>query len=141
MKREQVKLIFLMIIIAVMLPLLNRVLKESNNMPFISLKAEDVESIDLYLQPPDKKIIVNNKEKIQDIVRELNKLIIKKEESPRIDYNVQLVSYTINKNNKKNYEIKIYSPYIVIDGEIFKADYEICDVLNLLGNDLIENSK
>lgn len=141
MKKEQVKLIFVMIIIAVMLPLLNRVLKESNNMPFMSLKAEDVKNIDLYLQPPDKKIIVDNAEKIQDIVSELNKLIIKKEEAPRIDYNVQLVSYTINKNNEKNYEIKIYSPYIVIDGEIFKADYEICDVLNLLGNDLIESSK
>lgn len=139
MKKEQVKLILLMIIIAIVLPLFNQFLKTNNNMPFKSLKAEDVKSIGLYLQPPDKKIIIDDTEKIQYIVYEINKLITEKEESPKIDYSVQLVSYTINKNDEKNSEIKIYSPYVIIDGEVFKADYEICDILNLIGNDLIQN--
>lgn len=138
MKKQQIYSILLVLIIVLMLPLFNQLLNNSN-MPFRSLKAEDIKSIDLYLQPPNKGVAIDDEKNIQDIVDVLNKLVVKAEESSKVDG--QVVTYTLNKNNGDSVEVKIYSPYVIIDEKIYKADYEVCDVLNLLGNDLLENNK
>lgn len=138
MKKQQVYSILLVLIIVFMLPLFNQLLRNSN-MPFKNLKSDDIKSIDLYLQPPNKGVAIDDEKNIQDIVDALNKLVVKAEESSKVDG--QVVIYTLNKNNGDIVEVKIYSPYVIIDEKIYKADYEICDVLNLLGNDLLENNK
>ncbi|HBB29636.1 MAG TPA: hypothetical protein DC000_10415 [Clostridiales bacterium] len=138
MKKQQIYSILLVLIIVLMLPLFNQLLSNSNT-PFRSLKAEDIKSIDLYLQPPNKGVAIDDEKNIQDNEDALNKLVVKAEESSKVDG--QVVTYTLNKNNGDSVEVKIYSPYVIIDEKIYKADYEICDVLNLLGNDLLENNK
>lgn len=140
MKKQQIYSILLVLIIVLMLPLFNELLSNSNT-PFKDLQVEDIESIDLHLQPPNKNTVIIDKKNIQAIIDELKKLVVKNEESPKVDTSGQLVSYTLNKNNKDKVEIKISSPYVIIDGKIYKANYEICDVLNLLGNELLENYK
>ena len=140
MKKQQIYSILLVLIIVLMLPIFNKLLKNTN-MPFKNLKLEDVKSIDLYLQPPNKEIVINNEKNIKDIVDALTKLVIKTEESPKVDYSGQLVTYSLNKNNGDSVKVKVYSPYVIIDEKIYKANYEICDVLNLLGNDILEKNK
>lgn len=140
MKKQQIYSILLVLIIILILPLFNQLLGSSNT-PFKNLKVEDVKSIDLYLQPPNEGITITNEETIKNIIYELNKVTLETEESPNIDYSSQLVTYTINKNSDESVEIKIYSPYILIDEKIYKANYQICDILNILGNDLLEKSK
>jgi len=138
MKKQQIYSILLVLIIVLMLPLFNQLLS-SSNMPFRSLKAEDIKSIDLYLQPPNKGIVIEDEKNIQDIIDALNKLAVEAEKSSNVDG--QVVAYTLHKNNGNSVEVKICSPYVLINEKIYKADYEICDVLNLLGNDLLENNK
>lgn len=139
MKKQQIYSILLVLIIVLVYPMLNQLLN-SPNIPFKNLKVENIKSIDLYLQPPDKGIAIDDKNSIKDVVETLNKLVIKTDDSPNIDYNGQLVIYTLNKNNGDTVELKVCSPYVIIDEKIYKANYEICDVLNILGNDLLDTS-
>lgn len=140
MKKQQIYSVLLVLIIVLMFPLFNQHLSNSNT-PFKNLQAKDIVSIDLLLQPPNKSTVIIDEKNIQVIVETLNKLVLKNEESPKVDTSGQLVSYTLNKNNKDKVEIIISSPYAIIDGKIYKVNYEICDVLNLLGNELLENYK
>ena len=139
MKKQQIYSILLVLLIVLVYPMLNQLLN-SPNIPFKNLKVENIKSIDLYLQPPDKGILIEDKININNILETLNKLVIKTDDSPNIDYSGQLVIYKINKNNGDTVELKVCSPYVIIDEKIYKANYEICDVLNLLGNELIENN-
>lgn len=136
MKKQQIYSILLVLLMILILPLISQMMKGSN-IPFKNLKVEDIKEIELYLNPPDKQTIINDKEKVQSIVETLNTVVINKEESPNVDYDSQLVSFTLNKANDEIVTIKVYSPYIIIDEKIYKSDYETCDVLNLLGNDLL----
>ncbi len=138
MKKEQIYTVIMVLMVILMLPLLNQLMGNSN-MPFKSLKVEDIKDIGLNVQPPNKSNTITDIKHIQEIVEALNILAVTEEESAKVDYSAQLVAYTLNKNDGSSVEIKIYSPYLIIDEKIYKSSYEKCDTLNLLGNDLINN--
>ena len=137
MKKQQIYSILLVLMLVLLLPLISQIMS-GPNMPFKNLKVDDVKEVELFLNPPNRKTVINDKDKIQGIVEVLNTVIIKEQKSSNVDYDSQLVSFMIIRASGESEIIKVYSPYIIIDEKIYKSDYETCDILNLLGNDFLD---
>lgn len=105
--------------------------------PFKSLKLEDVETVELLVQPPNTVTEVIESTQIQELIEVLHRVIIYEKDESWRDYNGQYVQYTIKKKNTENITIGAYNPFLIIDGIGYKTEYQPCKDLNNLANSII----
>jgi hypothetical protein len=105
--------------------------------PFKSLKLEDVETVELLVQPPNTMTEIIESTQIQELIEVLHRVIIYEKDESWRDYNGQYVQYTIIKKSTENITIGAYNPFLIIDGIGYKTEYQPCEDLNNLANSII----
>lgn len=108
---------------------------KSGTKPFSELKAEDISSVSVNCMPPDKTVQTEDKEKIESLVKALNKVVIYEEDEK--EYAGQSVTFTINKTDGSQIKINAYNPQIIIDGVKYVAKHDPCEELSSIGNEWI----
>ncbi len=133
MKKWIITSLFILLTITILI-----VINISGEKPLKDLKVKDIEKVEVFLQPPNIKKEVTDKEQIQKLVETLNRIVIYKKNNSWGNYNGQFVQYTITKKNGEIIKWGDYNPYIVLNGVGYKAKYQPCEELNALANKIIE---
>lgn len=111
-------------------------LKESDPVqPFQDLKAEDIVDASVELLPPGETVEVEDLEKLAALLREA---VIYQEDNSYSGYAGQAVTFTLTMADGTETRIMAYTPFLVIDGVGYRAEYEPCEALNAYANQLLE---
>jgi len=124
----------------IVIPLIVLLLLQKGDKPFESLKSEDVEKIELLVNPANKITEITKKEQINKIINTLNKIVKNEVDSSWGSYNGQYIQYTIIKKNNEIIKIGVLSPFVTIDGIGYKLTNNVCEELNDLANSIIDNN-
>lgn len=100
--------------------------------PFEALTSDEIASVTLNCMPPDKTVETDDRDKIDELVKVLNKLVIYDEDEK--EYAGQSVAFTLHKSDGTDIKITSYNPQLIIDGVKYTTKYEPCEELSKLGN-------
>ena len=104
--------------------------------PFRDMQASDVASAAVRLLPPGITIPI---EDTDALVRLLRKAAVAALSAPISDtLSGQNVIFELDLADGSHKEIQVFSPYMVIDGVSYKAEYRPCEALNSYANRLME---
>lgn len=120
------------IIIVILLIVLS--LLQTGDKPFESLKSEDVEKIELLVNPTNKITEVTKEEQINKIINTISKIVKNEVDSSWGSYDGQYIQYTIKKKNNEIIKIGVVSPFVTINGIGYKSTNNVCEELNDLAN-------
>lgn len=109
----------------------------SGTKPFADLTAEDISSVSVNCMPPDKTVQTEDKEKIETLVKALNKVVIYEEDEK--EYAGQSVTFTINKTDDTQIKINACNPQIIIDGVKYTTKSDPCEELDAIANEWIND--
>lgn len=104
--------------------------------PFAKIKAEDIESVELFLIPPNRTISVTDHTAIAMLTEILKEIELYQEDDSGRDYNGQLVQFTIVLKNGETHRIGAYNPFLFLNDKCYRTKYGPCEKLNALGNQL-----
>ena len=107
--------------------------KENESTPFLKLSAEDISKVTVGLYPPNTVTVLSDKQ-IEELVQILNRSVIYDRDDTYTQYCGQGVVYTIEKKDGEIVEVNAFNPFIIIDGEGYRTEYESCDELSAFGN-------
>lgn len=107
--------------------------KENGSTPFLKLSAEDISKVTVGLYPPNTVTVLSDKQ-IEELVQILNRSVIYDRDDTYTQYCGQGVVYTIEKKDGEIVEVNAFNPFIIIDGEGYRTEYESCDELSAFGN-------
>jgi hypothetical protein len=116
---------------------LNRI---NGDMPFKNLKSNEIATINLFCIPPNIYTIINDRSTIDEIAAAMRTIVTYEKDDSGREYSGQLVQYTLMMVSGEVIEVGAYNPFIIINGEMYRTEYEPCETLNALGNRII-NSK
>lgn len=108
--------------------------------PFKDLRAEEITSIELTARPPDITTQIVEQDTIQEIVSALNQVVIYQKSDEWRDYNGQYVQFTLTIESGE-VEVAAYNPFVIIDGQGYRTQYEPCEELNWLANEYLSQSQ
>ena len=103
--------------------------------PFKSLKASDIVSATVLLEPPDETIVITD---MSELVSNLNEVVIYNRNQSYHNYVGQAVTFTLTMSDGTQMKVMVYNPFIVIDGIGYKTKYEPCEKLNRYANRLLD---
>lgn len=103
--------------------------------PFKQLKNSDIERAFVYILPEDVYAELDNN-KISELIILLNESKTYLKDDSYGEYYGQSITYTIIKKDKTKIEIKPFNPFLIIDGNGFITDYNNCEELQQLGNNI-----
>ena len=112
--------------------------KTNEAKPFENLTAEEIESVDLTLNPPQKTLNIDDRKKIEELVEILNTVVTYGEDTT--EYAGQAVIFTLYKTDGSITSVNSYSPQIIIDDIKYTTDNKALDKLSVLGNQWHEES-
>ena len=102
---------------------------------FKQLKNSDIERAFVYILPEDVYAELDNNE-ISELISLLNESKTYLKDDSYGEYYGQSITYTIIKKDKTKIEIKPFNPFLIIDGNGFITDYNNCEELQQLGNNI-----
>ena len=103
--------------------------------PFQDLKGEDIASASVELLPPGETVEVEDLEELAALLREA--VVYEKDDSYG-QYAGQAVTFTLTMADGTETRIMAYTPFLVLDGVGYRAEYEPCEALNAYANLLLE---
>jgi hypothetical protein len=106
--------------------------------PFNDLRTEDISSISVFAIPPNETVLVENVEQIEIIIDILRTVVIYHKSNDWKDSAGQMVIFTINKTKGEVVEVRAYNPYLIVDGQGYKTEYQPCENLNRIANTLLD---
>ncbi len=109
----------------------------SGTKPFSSLTSDEISSVKVTCTPPNKTVETDDKDRIDELIKILNKLTVYNEDSK--EYAGQSVEFTIYKTDGSETKINAYNPQLIIDGVKYSTSYDPCEELSNLGNSWIED--
>ncbi|MBU3217385.1 hypothetical protein LL033_25735 (plasmid) [Clostridium estertheticum] len=109
------------------------------NKPFKHLNKSDISSISVLGSPPNRTVVINKEEQIDEVVDTLNTVpTYQKVDSSKIIVG-QLIQFTLTMKDGSILKLKVFTPTIVINGQSYLSKYGFCEELNALGNKLLKN--
>ena len=102
--------------------------------PFQNLTTEEISSVTVQLQPPDKTLQVEDP---GQLVALLQDLVIYEEDSSYTEYAGQAVTVQLTMSDGTQTNITGYNPFLIIDGVGYRTEYEPCEALNRYANELL----
>lgn len=103
--------------------------------PFADLKAEDIESAAVQLLPPDRTVEVTD---FAQLAEALNAVVIYRKDNSYKESCGQAVIYTVALKDGRQFTVNAYNPFLVIDGIGYRTEYEPCERLSQIANDLLD---
>ncbi|MDR2514884.1 MAG: hypothetical protein LBD02_06725 [Christensenellaceae bacterium] len=103
--------------------------------PFQGLKAGEIASATVELYPPDVKIELGDDE-ITELAALLHEVVVFQRFEGYGRYAAQAVVYTLHMADGTNHSVNACNPFLIVDGEGYRAEYAPCERLNSLGNRL-----
>ena len=108
--------------------------------PFKDLGTDSLKSAAIFVIPPEKTVIIQDKVTLEDLAEILGRVkIYQRDESGR-EYNGQLVQFTITLATGDIHKIGAFGSFIFIDDICYKTKYEPSEELNVLGNRIIKSN-
>mgnify|MGYP003376416545 CR=1 FL=1 len=104
--------------------------------PFFRLNPYEISGISVQLTPPGENVELTDEE-IQTVVEILGRVAVYERDSSYSGYSGQNVVFQIEKKDKSTVEIAAFAPFLVINGEGYRADYGACEDLSVLGNRIL----
>lgn len=101
------------------------------------LSEEDIKEVMVLANPPGKEASLSQEE-IRELVESLNSVTVYRKDNSYNEYAGQWVEFSITKTDGTELEVAAYSPFIIINGEGYQANYESCQAMNGLANRVIE---
>jgi hypothetical protein len=111
----------------------------SGSKPFSGLEAENIESVELLMNPPGTQETITDRKQIAQLVEILNAVTTYEEDDTYDEYAGQWVQYTLTMKDGTKKTIAAYNPFIIVDGTGYRTEYEPCEKLNALGNRLAQS--
>ena len=105
--------------------------------PFKDIEGADIVSARVELMPPDVELEISDTEKLAELLRSV--VIYRRDDSYK-DYAGQAAVFTLSMGDGTAVEITDYTPFAIIDGVGYKAEYEPCQTLNSFANALLSQS-
>ena len=103
--------------------------------PFRELKASDIAAAEVRLSPPDVTVPVTDLERLAELLRAVE--ISQRDNSWR-EYAGQAVVFTLTMNDGTTRTVVAFSPFEILDGVGYRAEYDPCEALNRFANELLE---
>ena len=95
--------------------------------PFNNLETTEVASATVRLLPSDKTFQIEDTDELVELLKDV--VVYNKDDSYN-EYAGQAVVFTLFMSDGSKKEITEYSPFIVVDGTGYKAEYKSCQSLN-----------
>ncbi len=114
--------------------------EESAATEALSLTSDEIQSVKVTLLPPDVTIALTAEE-IQQLVNLLQAVVLGEADHSYQEYEGQSVTFEIEKKDKTSLSIMEYAPFLVIDGNGYRTEYEPCEALNQFGNQILAAAK
>ncbi|HIW48655.1 MAG TPA: hypothetical protein H9687_05205 [Firmicutes bacterium] len=106
--------------------------------PFQALKEEDLARATVRLTPPDVKMEVENREKLAELLRQVN---IGQKDPSWQEYTGQMVQFTLYYTDGSMQTAAVFSPFFLLDGQGYRANRQACEALQQFANDLRDSSE
>ena len=101
--------------------------------PYKDLKAEEISSAVIFLQPPDKTVQVKDMDRLAALLRDL---VIYEKDNSYTQYAGQSVTIRLTMSDGTRTSITECNPFLIIDGTGYRTKYEPCEALNHWANGL-----
>ena len=105
-----------------------------NELPLSELKATDIASFKLTINPPNYEGTFDGKEEIAELVGLLKDLVIYDRDNPLIDYYGQWVQFDLTFADGGVNTVAAFASQITIGEIAYKAEYAPCEALNAFAN-------
>ena len=102
--------------------------------PYRELNASDIVSAAVYLGPPDRTVRIAD---LEELASYLNDIVIYNEDNGYTDYCGQTVRFTLTMADGFQVELTAFSPFVIINGTGYRAEYEPCERLSRYANQLL----
>ena len=102
--------------------------------PFENLRAEDIASVRISLQSPDAVVLIEDEARIAEIAGVIITVITYEKSDEWQDYVGQSAAFTLTMKSGEETEIVAYNPFVIINGQGYKAEYEPCENLSSVAN-------
>lgn len=96
------------------------------NKPFRDLDASQIASASVQFMPPDETIPISD---VEELVRYLADIVVYNKDNSYTGYAGQSVTFTLTMTDGSQTRIMEYSPFLVIDGTGYRAEYGPCEAL------------
>ena len=96
--------------------------------PYRELNASDIVSAAVYLGPPDRTVRIAD---LEELASYLNDIVIYHKD------NGQTVRFTLTMADGSQVELTAFSPFVIINGTGYRAEYEPCERLSRYANQLL----
>lgn len=110
------------------------VLIARGKMPYQDLKASEVVSAAVRLSPPDETVPIADPEELVALLKEV---VIYREDDSYTEYSGQAVTFTLTMADGSQVELTAFSPFVIINGTGYRAEYEPCERLSRYANQLL----
>ncbi len=103
--------------------------------PFRELKASDIAAAEVRLSPPDVTVPVTDLERLAELLRAVE---IGQQDNSWREYAGQAVVFTLTMTDGTTRTVVAFSPFAILDGVGYRAEYDPCEALNRFANELLE---
>ncbi len=135
MEKMKKRLIWIVMSICALLLVGMVIFSFTGKKPYRNLDAADIVSANVYLIPPDKKILI---EDVEELVKLLRNVVIYHADNSYTQYDGQGVIFTLTMSDGVQTEINAYNPFLIIDGVGYRTAYGPCEALNSYANGLLD---
>lgn len=104
--------------------------------PFRSWKEADIDQVELTLTPPDQSFELTGAE-VGELLPLLQQVVLYQRDDSYTDYAGQTVVFDVILRDGSTIQIWEYNPFVIIDGEGYRAKYEPCEALNAFANQML----
>lgn len=106
----------------------------SGRKPYRDLDTAEIASATVHLILPDETRQVSE---LKELVGYLNDLVIYQQDNSYTEYSGQSVCITLTMRDGSRQEIIVASPFVILNGTGYRAEYVPCERLNRYANELL----
>ena len=111
-------------------------LKPWGTKPFKTLSPLDIVSAELFLIPPDQKILLTEQKEITELCEILRELVLYRQDDRGREYAGQLVQATITLQDGTVHTIGAYGTFLYLNDTCYRTKYQPSERMNSFGNRL-----
>ena len=104
--------------------------------PFAGWSNEEIARVELTLTPPDRTFTLTDAE-VGELLPLLQQVVLYQRDDSYTDYAGQTVVFDVILRDGSTIQIWEYNPFVIIDGEGYRAKYEPCEALNAFANQML----
>lgn len=112
--------------------------------PLKNLDADTIDHIELFIIPTPSgewTYTITDREVIDEIAEAMQAIVIYNPSNIAKDYAGQWVEYTVVKSTGEKTTVVAYNPFLIIDGQEYKTEYEPCEKLNQIANNILREQQ